>query len=118
VALAKPEEVDETLARIKRGAETLRMQVAQVEYVRLDPGQVTEVFHRRLQELAGLGSTSAFLRRVGLESGEKPGWYTTVDMQGRGSDIDVWLAEPDDPRFEVVRLARALSEALTRANIK
>jgi len=45
---------------------------------------------------------------------QKAGIYKTLDMQGRGSDIDEWVAELDDPKF-VIQVAACRLENLLKA---
>jgi hypothetical protein len=48
----------------------------------------------------------------------KPGWYITIDMRGRGSDIDEYVAPYDDPRFALPRAAYELRKALEQRAAK
>lgn len=111
------DDIAETLNRLERDkqngvvAPSHRSRVEFVQYHEINQGDVDRIFRERLSNL----TEGFWCIRAGesTRAGDrKPGWYTTFDMQGRGSDVDEWVAEYNDPRFDVIRAAYELQRAL------
>ena len=81
--------------------------VPYTQYVELAPSTIDELFLIRLRSLRG----PYWYRDGGNHDGED-GWYITIDMQGRGSDVDSFVAPYDHPDFALERLCHELEQEL------
>jgi hypothetical protein len=104
------DEIKAMLEELERGEipPSHRSRVEFVQYHEISQGDVDRIFHERLKRLQG----AFWYNDRPTRKSDSPGWYTTYDMQGHGSDIDEFVAPYDDPRFKVVRAAYELAQAL------